>query len=303
MDPLKEFRESLEKIGCIYLIRNLVNGKLYVGQSKYDTPDKRWQMHLKSAKNGSPYAVHNAIRKYGEENFSIEVVRTCKHSLLGPMEEYYAEQYGSYIWDPTPGYNMVWCGKHFRLGITHNEETRKKLRLVNLGRKQSDETKAKRSAAITGQTRSQEACNNISAAKRLNPISPEGLAKLKEHNTGKKMSLEARQNMKKGHAKRKLQESNTEISTLQSRPKKEYECPTCHKVLAKSASLTAHIRTHTGDKPYVCEVCKKAFAISSNLDEHMFTHNPKSFNCETCSKKFNFQRTLNKHILKFHSAT
>ena len=42
---------------CIYLITNLINRKKYIGQSKYSTPNKRWQTHVKS-KHLNNYFLH-----------------------------------------------------------------------------------------------------------------------------------------------------------------------------------------------------------------------------------------------------
>jgi group I intron endonuclease len=70
--------------GVVYLITNKANGKKYVGQTS-GTLGHRWSQHLNLAKKGSPHAVHGAIRKYGKESFSIEVleeVRGSREDLL-----------------------------------------------------------------------------------------------------------------------------------------------------------------------------------------------------------------------------
>jgi hypothetical protein len=72
--------------------------------------------------------LHNAIRKYGEENFTIETLCVCSHNALPQLEAYYAEQYGTYKWDPEPGYNMCWCGDKPSLGMKHLPETIEKMR-------------------------------------------------------------------------------------------------------------------------------------------------------------------------------
>ncbi len=54
---------------------NLVNGKKYVGCTK-GSVRRRWRQHRSAAKKGSPFAVHAAIRKYGAENFKVEVLET-----------------------------------------------------------------------------------------------------------------------------------------------------------------------------------------------------------------------------------
>ena len=56
----------------VYKITNLDNGKSYVGQTKF-TAEKRFKEHAKSES-----CIGNAIRKYGEEQFDLEVLATCE---------------------------------------------------------------------------------------------------------------------------------------------------------------------------------------------------------------------------------
>lgn len=51
----------------IYKITNLLNGKIYIGQSI--NPENRWKQH-----QYSDSIIGNAIRKYGIENFSFEII-------------------------------------------------------------------------------------------------------------------------------------------------------------------------------------------------------------------------------------
>jgi group I intron endonuclease len=59
------------RMGIIYLIRNRINGKGYVGQT-IQTMRKRWSLHKSEAKRGTDFAICRAIRKHGVANFSIE---------------------------------------------------------------------------------------------------------------------------------------------------------------------------------------------------------------------------------------
>ncbi len=62
---------------AIYKITNLLNNKTYIGQSLH--PEKRWWEHKQRAKtNYDNYPIHLAIAKYGEENFSFEILEWTK---------------------------------------------------------------------------------------------------------------------------------------------------------------------------------------------------------------------------------
>ena len=53
-------------MSCIYMHKNKINGKVYIGQTIQDDPNKRW-------KNGHNYKTctffAHAIKKYGWNNF------------------------------------------------------------------------------------------------------------------------------------------------------------------------------------------------------------------------------------------
>ena len=61
---------------CIYMYKNKINGKCYIGQAK--DFNKRHKSHLCSSKNSKlrdyNYPIHKAIRKYGIENFNIKIL-------------------------------------------------------------------------------------------------------------------------------------------------------------------------------------------------------------------------------------
>ena len=69
--------ETLQTIGYVYLVTNLVNGKKYVGCTSW-TVQRRWRRHITLADSGSPQLVHKAIRKHGRDNFHVEVLEEVR---------------------------------------------------------------------------------------------------------------------------------------------------------------------------------------------------------------------------------
>ncbi|KAH8289955.1 hypothetical protein KR018_009360, partial [Drosophila ironensis] len=82
--------------------------------------------------------------------------------------------------------------------------------------------------------------------------------------------------------------------------KDRYTCKYCGKVFPRSANLTRHVRTHTGEQPYPCKYCDRAFSISSNLQRHVRNiHNKeRPFRCELCDRSFGQQTNLDRHVKK-----
>ena len=82
--------------------------------------------------------------------------------------------------------------------------------------------------------------------------------------------------------------------------KDRYTCKFCNKVFPRSANLTRHLRTHTGEQPYKCKYCERSFSISSNLQRHVRNiHNKeKPFKCSSCDRCFGQQTNLDRHLKK-----
>jgi len=65
MDNIEEIK-IIDPYGFVYVTTNMVNGKKYIGQKMFR---KDWQYYL-----GSGTLLKRAIKKYGKENFSREII-------------------------------------------------------------------------------------------------------------------------------------------------------------------------------------------------------------------------------------
>ena len=96
----------------IYKITNQINGKVYIGLNT-ESLQKRWSSHKVNSKNKNTH-LYTSMRKYGIENFIIEIIdETDSFEELGRLERYYIDQYKSR--DPNYGYNITAGGESNQL--------------------------------------------------------------------------------------------------------------------------------------------------------------------------------------------
>ena len=112
----------------IYLATNLVNQMKYVGQTTR-TLEQRKSSHLSSARNGSTYYLHRAIRKYGAENFKWDIIyNASSEEELNQKETFYIKEYNTYS---QYGYNLTEGGRGTR-GWKHTNETKEKIKQYSI---------------------------------------------------------------------------------------------------------------------------------------------------------------------------
>ena len=147
----------------IYKVTNNINNKVYIGLTT-QTLEQRKYCHLAEIKKGrlSHLYFYRAMRKYGIENFSWEIIcETDSKSKLVALEKFYIAAYSKIgkIYNMTNGGEMNLYNpsietrnklREINLGKKLSEETKLKLRNINLGKKQSEETKLKRSISLKG---------------------------------------------------------------------------------------------------------------------------------------------------------
>jgi len=89
--------------GIIYCANNIINEKRYIGQTIRDL-DKRKKEHISQANNGSKFAFHLAINKYGEDKFEWSIIDVVdSQEELDNKELYWIDFYNTY---KNGGYNM-----------------------------------------------------------------------------------------------------------------------------------------------------------------------------------------------------
>ena len=145
----------------IYKATNIFDGKCYIGQT-VKSLKKRRANHLYNTKNNKDnYYFHNAIRKYGPDNFTWEVLCECdSREELDEMEYHYIKSFHSHVNED--GYNLT-CGGS--MGYTLTEEARQRIRQRMSGRMVSEETKQKMSARMMGNTNAPKGKDNYNYGK------------------------------------------------------------------------------------------------------------------------------------------
>jgi group I intron endonuclease len=112
---------STEK-GKIYKITNKENGLIYIGCT-INSLKHRFNEHLyRCFKTDYKSKLYNSMKKYGQENFTIELIEECDLNVIYETEKKYVEQYDSY----NNGLNSTFGGEGC-LGYTHSPEKRVKI--------------------------------------------------------------------------------------------------------------------------------------------------------------------------------
>lgn len=108
----------------VYKLINKTNGKIYIG-SAIDI-NLRWRQH----RNNPSSLIGRALKKYGIEGFTWEIVEEAKPELLLEREQYYLDTIQPF---GDSGYNIARIAGN-TLGIPCSDETKAKIRKKNTGR-------------------------------------------------------------------------------------------------------------------------------------------------------------------------
>lgn len=111
--------------GCIYVIRNKINNKVYVGQTRAGL-EARFNQHKAAALNGSFCRIHCAIRKHGIENFYIEELEEVGIDQLDEREAYWVGKLDAF----EEGYNSTTTGQGPKMNVQTKRGSRERSPLM-----------------------------------------------------------------------------------------------------------------------------------------------------------------------------
>jgi len=108
--------------GRIYKITNKENGLIYIGCT-VNSLEKRFGEHLSRCFTSEHKSkLYNSMKKYGQENFTIELIEECDLNVIYETEKKYIESYDSY----DNGLNST-IGGEGCLGYSHSPKMRVKI--------------------------------------------------------------------------------------------------------------------------------------------------------------------------------
>lgn len=172
----------MKPFGLIYLITNLVNGKVYVGQTVRGIYS-RWSGHKHSARKNAPGSLYSAMRKHGFGAFHIQAIANATNrESLNQLET---------IWilllranECETGYNLSTGGEYPQLtelsrrrmsetrkGRIITPEWRENISKSGKGKKKSEKTKALMSIANKGKKPSLSARLAVARSNKTRVIS------------------------------------------------------------------------------------------------------------------------------------
>ncbi|HWY35540.1 MAG TPA: GIY-YIG nuclease family protein [Nitrosopumilaceae archaeon] len=178
-----------KKIG-VYVIKNIVNGKYYVGSAS--NLKTRWTIHKNSLIKNEHHSIklQRSFNKHGINSFIFEPIQYCSKESLIINEQYWIDHFDSY----NKGYNCV-PKAGSTIGYKHTEDTKKRMSLSKIG------IKLNRPSANKGKKMSEEQKLKISISNKGNKscvgrkLSKDHIEKIMKSNIGRQISKETRNKM------------------------------------------------------------------------------------------------------------
>jgi len=178
---LKEKSLSKMTLNCgVYQILNKDNGHSYIGSS-IDLL-KRFDVHKRSLKRQDHHSIvlQRAWNKYSEDVFKFSILLYCDKKDCIVYEQAVLDKF-------LPEYNISQTAGS-PLGVIRSEETKQKLRILNLGKKLSLETRKKMGLSQAGNTNGK---GYKHTAKAIEKIRLAGIGRKVSEETREKMRISA----------------------------------------------------------------------------------------------------------------
>lgn len=170
-------KEIIKPYGFIYITTNMVNGRRYIGQKKFNSG---WQHYL-----GSGVLLLKAIKKYGVDNFNRGIIAIVySKNELNQLEKQWITNYNAvksneFYNIADGGYENPFAGKTVEelnciwrkiskkiTGRKLSEITKVKLRNIHIGKPLSEEHKRKIGESVSGKNNGMYG-NHSSIGKKL----------------------------------------------------------------------------------------------------------------------------------------
>jgi group I intron endonuclease len=148
----------------VYLITNIINSKVYIGQT--NNLRKRTNCHRAAATKKQSHPLYNAMNYYGIDNFVFSIIEECAQDddvYVNARETFWIMHYRSI--ERKFGYNIASGGKGFS-GFSLSEESKLKISLALKGRKRSEAHREKIRLSNVGRKASPETKEKMSKAQR-----------------------------------------------------------------------------------------------------------------------------------------
>ena len=153
-------------MGSVYILRNKINNKYYVGQTTRSFKE-RFLCHKTSHS-----IIVRSIRKYGKENFTFLLLKNIPEKELDYWEKHYINECNSLV---PYGYNLEGGGnKNKKL----HEETKKKM-------SKAQKKIGNKPPSWEGKHHTEETKKKMSEVKKGKVVSKETRKKISEYNKGK----------------------------------------------------------------------------------------------------------------------
>lgn len=194
-------KEDIYRQYGIYGIKNIINGKIYIGKTMVNFGD-RWDCHkaqLRGGYHSNPHLQH-AWNKYKEDNFELLVIHNCIDKVTAEDVSALEKEYIKYYKKLNLSYNISDGGDDgFLLGSHLSEDAKRRIgeknRINMLGRKASNETKRKMSISRKKYYKTWTSDDRIAWGKKVSKIrgyswSDESKQKMKDNKNGAKYTVD-----------------------------------------------------------------------------------------------------------------